>query len=770
MMSKWGELIVALLVVYASVSTVNVNGQDYTGNIDNSPLGARYTSSGVRFGVYSRAAERIEAWLYPKSLGLPVKTIVLTKGPDSIWRGEISFDLLRGQGISDAVYYGYRAWGPNWHYDASWTPGSGAGFVSDVDKGGNRFNPNKLLLDQYALEVSHDPIDSDYVRGMYATGIGNRLRDSGPIAPKGILIKTEPPAFGTKPERALKDDIIYEVHVRGLTMNDTSVPEEFRGTYRGAAMKAQYLASLGVTAVEFLPLQETINDQNDLNPGITTDHNYWGYQTLNYFSPDRRYAYDRSPGGPTREVQELIRAMHDAGLKVYIDVVYNHTAEGGLWTPGTDPRMASLYSFRGLDNPTYYSLTGDMQFPWDNTGCGGNVNTRNPVTQRLIADSLKYWVDVLGADGFRFDLASVLGNTCEHGCFNYNGADQNTAMSLISRELPMRPASGGPGVDLIAEPWAIGGNSYQGGGFPQGWAEWNGMFRDALRISQNRMGTVPFTPGMLATRVAGSSDMFAWNGRRPGASINFLTAHDGFTLADLYQCNDKNNNQPLPYGPSDGGSENNISWDQNRVPSDQRKAERNGLALLLLSAGTPMMVGGDEHLRSINCNNNPYNLDTSANWLPWTFTAGQENFYTFTQRLVAFRRAHPALHPLNFYSAGDYNGNGLGQLDWFMPDGKMATTDYFTNPSNHALGWRIDGSELSDPSPAIFIAYNGWLDMVNFTLPSAGPGRAWFRALDTCTAFEGPDQFRPAGSEDFIGGAGTTYGVCGRGVLVLIAK
>src|SRR5688572_29615138 len=372
----------------------------------------------------------------------------------------------------------------------------------------------------------------------------------------------------------------------------------------------------------------------------------------------------------------MVKAFHDVGIKVVVDVVYNHTGEGGAWN-GSDSSTFNVYTFRGLDNPTYYSLTADKQFSWDNTGVGGNYNTFNPVAQNLIVDSLAYWKDALGVDGFRFDLASVLGNTIEHGGFNYDKLNPGTALNRIVRDLPPRPGTGGAGVDLIAEPWAIGGNSYQVGNFPSGWSEWNGQYRDLIRKDQNQLGVELVTPGQLATRVAGSSDLYGDDGRRPWSSVNFLVAHDGFTLRDLYAFNGKNNNQAWPYGPSDGGEDNNHSWNQGGVAADQRRAARTGMALLLLSAGTPMITGGDEFLRSLNGNNNPYNLDSSANWLSWVWNADQTTFRTFAQRLIAFRKAHPALRPQNFYSGSDNNGNVMEQLRWFKPDGQVPDAAYW---------------------------------------------------------------------------------------------
>lgn len=744
--------------------------------INSQNLGAKYDANKTKitFRAYSSRATRIEVWLYKTPSGAQeLARYVMNKDPvTNVWSTTAFVTTLQNTyGITGTVYYGFRAWGPNWTYHGTWTKGSSTGFITDVDASGNRFNPNKLLIDPYAVEISQDPVTASCSDGtIYASGATHRNKDSGACAPKGIVLAPITTSNGTKPTRALKDDVVYEVHVRGLTMNDTSIAAGLRGTYAGAAQKAGYLASLGVTAVEFLPVQETQNDTNDVDPNSTTGDNYWGYMTLNYFAPDRRYSSDKTPGGPTREWKAMVKAFHDAGIKVYVDVVYNHTGEGGAWG-GTDGlTVYNIQSWRGLDNPTYYSLTSDLQHSWDNTGVGGNYNTRNTVAQNLIVDSLAYWRDTLGVDGFRFDLASVLGNTCQHGCFNFDKMDSGNALNRIVAELSPRPDNGGAGIDLIAEPWAIGGNSYQVGGFPWGWAEWNGIYRDAVRKKQNKLGVEAVTPGTLAARFAGSSDLYGDDGRKPWHSVNFVVAHDGFTLNDLYMFNTKQNNQPWPYGPSDGGEDNNISWDQGGVAIDQRKAARTGLALMMLSAGVPMITGGDEALRTQFGNNNVYNLDSAANWLYWTRLPTEADHQTFTSRMIAFRKTHPALRPVAFYSGVDNNGNGMEQLRWFKPDGAQADSAYFSDANNHAIAWRIDGTEFGDPASAVYIAYNGWSGQVNFTVPWPGAGKQWYRVTDTATWNEGPNAVVVPGSEAFIGGEYTVYGLQGRSVLVLIAK
>ncbi|MDO6719192.1 isoamylase [Psychrosphaera sp. 1_MG-2023] len=741
--------------------------------INQNQLGANYSvnQQQINFRIFSANATKVELYLYDQATGVEeVAQYSLTKDNNDIWSTTLDVNALDPR-LSNTIYYGYRVWGPNWPYNAAWEKGTNVGFISDVDAQGNRFNPNKLLSDPYAKELSHDHLTPQWNDGtIYASGPSYRNIDSGLQAPKGILLAADSQSIGIKPTRALKDDIIYEVNVRGLTKNDTSIPEQFRGTYQGAALKAQYLADLGISAVEFLPVQETQNETNDMVTSTDGD-NYWGYMTLNYFAPDRRYASDKSAGGPTKEFKAMVKAFHDKGIKVFIDVVYNHTGEGGAWING-DSSTYNLYSWRGLDNSTYYSLTNDKQHSWDNTGVGGNYNTVNPIAQDLIIDSLEYWQTTLGVDGFRFDLASVLGNTCEHGCFNFDKMASNNALNRIINEFTERPTWGGQGSDFIAEPWAIGGNSYQVGGFPAGWSEWNGKYRDTLRKDQNLLGAEDTTLGELANIFTGSASLYQDDGRAPWNSVNFVVAHDGLTLKDLYSCNSSNNSQLWPYGPSDGGESNNHSWDQGwyNQAQEQRKAARNGFALLMLSAGTPMITGGDEYLRSIQCNNNPYNLDSIANWLNFDWSADQQNFNTFAKRMIEFRKNHPSLRPASFYQGIDTNSNYMEQLVWFQPDGNVASGQYFNDANNHAIAYRIDSSEFNEQTSAIYVAYNGWSGNVNFTLPWPGAGKNWYRVTDTSNWNEGENTVKPVGSEDFIGGEYTSYGLNGRAILVLIAK
>jgi isoamylase len=752
-------------------------------SIDPNSLGASYNSQGteITFRVYSANATNIVLYLYTAGYGVQESaTYTLSQEGSGVWQVVVPVSEIQQAGITGTVYYGYRAWGPNWTYSSSWTKGSNTGFVSDVDSNGNRFNPNKLLLDPYAREISQDPLNANNQDAdIFATGsavdsnfgVAYRDIDSGTYAPKGIVLAASTQSTGTKPTRAQKDDVIYEVNVRGLTKQDPNTPSQYQGTYYGAGLKASYLASLGVTVVEFLPMQETQNDENDVIPDSTEDQNYWGYMTEDFFAPDRRYASNKNPGGPTQEFQEMVEMFHNAGIKVYMDVVYNHTAEGGTWT-GSDPTTATVYSWRGLDNATYYELTTGNQYFYDDTGTGGNFNTYNPAARQMIIDSLAYWSGTMGIDGFRFDEAPVLGNNClnqsyesgapncPNGGFNFDPSDANVAIDQILDNFTVRPVSGGSGLDLYAEPWTASGGDDQGQ-FPVGWSEWNGAFEATLRQAQNELGNMPISIGQDATDFTGSSNIFQANGRSPWNSTNYMDVHDGFTLNDVYYCDSPNNSQGWPYGPSTGGSTTNYSWNQGGAAADQRRAARTGLAFTMLSAGTPLMAGGDEYLRSIDCNNNPYNVDSTANWLDYSWSTNQSNFYNFAQRAIAFRKAHPALRPVTWYTSS--------QVEWWEPSGVQATTSYWDAGDNYAIAYTVNGSSFGD-SNSMYIAYNGWSESVTFTLPAPPTGTNWYRVTDTCNWNDGPNTWVTPGNETEIGPGGSTYGQCGESLLLLISK
>jgi glycogen operon protein len=721
-------------------------------------LGGQYDATGnnIVFQVYSSRATRIEVCLYDQPVGADEKLRVVLK-PDAksnIWTATVAVADLAGKGIKDPVYYGYRAWGPNWPYDPAWQKASAAGFKFDVDADGNRFNPNRLLIDPYAVEVSHDPLTPDLGDGtVYASGPKNRTRDSGQVAPKSIVLRPDTTAVGKRPTFPMKDAIIYEVHVRGLTMEDTSVPAAERGTYAGAARKAAYLKKLGVTAVEFLPVQECQNDRNDV-PGA--DANYWGYSTLAFFAPDRRYATDRSPGGPTREFKAMVKAYHDHGIKVFLDVVYNHTGEGGIYG-GDQVDTVNILSWRGLDNPAYYELTKDGRYYYDNTGVNGNFNCARPVVRNLIMDSLRYWSQVMGVDGFRFDLAPLLGNTLtvqqpDGQGFNFDKLPGANVLNRAVKELPVQPDFGGLGVNLIAEPWGAAGPTQLQGQFPWGWAEWNDRFRDGMRRSQNKLGIDDITMGQLATRFAGSDDLFRGNGRKPWHSINYLSSHDGFCLRDLYTYTD------------DGQR----AWNQGGDALLQRQAARNGFALPLLAAGVPMFTAGSEMYRTQKGSGNQYNVDDKTSHLNWDDLKTNAGHFTFARRILAFRNYHPALRPAEWFKGQDNNGNGLKDVTWYRDDGQEADAGYLDAKDRHFLAYRIDGTEskVKDPAHSIYVAYNSWSQPVTITLPPATEGKAWFRAGDTAAWMEPDSNFRDAGKEDRLDGR--TYEMKGRSILVLL--
>ncbi|HEY1693295.1 MAG TPA: GNAT family N-acetyltransferase [Polyangiaceae bacterium] len=717
------------------------------------PLGATFGPSAVHFRVRADAATAVELDLYAASLGAAdVAHVAMTRpAAGQPWAADVPLAALASLGIAGPVLYGYRAWGPNWPVDPAWTEGSSAGFVSDVDDSGNRFDPNKLLIDPYAREITHDPLQPSALSSApYDTGATSRAVDDGPLAPKSIALPADTTPTGAHPAGLRKDDVVYEVHVRGLTMNDASVPAAIRGTYAGAAAKAPALAALGVTAVELLPVHETQNDQNDANP---SGANYWGYSTLAYFAPDRRYASDQTAGGPTREFKAMVAAFHAAGLKVFLDVVYNHTAEGGVSTKTAG--VAELLSFRGLDNASYYELAANHQSPVDYTGTGGDFNVASPVVRDLVLDSLSYWSGTMGVDGFRFDLAAVLGNSCASVCYTWAPTDPAGILERAATELP--------GVALIAEPWGVGNGTYQLGSFPAGWSEWNGDFRDSIRVGQNEIGTDDEPPSKLVAKVSGSPDLFDHDGRAPWASIDYVDCHDGFTLHDEYAYDAPDDTQAYPYGPSTGGSTTNDSWDQGGAAAAQQQAARTGLAVVALSAGVPMIQGGDEMLRSQAGNNNAYNLDDSAMWLDPTLATTNAPFVAWTRGLFAFRAAHPALRPAAFWDGKDHDGNGLPDVAWLDTTGAAASTAYLASTSNHFLAWRVDGGDGGDSVRSIYVAWNGWTSAISATIPAAATGKAWYVAGDGAAG-----TMATPGQEPALGAA--TRSVAARSVLLLVER
>lgn len=703
-------------------------------------LGAFLNPQGLQFKIFSDHATRVEVCLYTQPKNQPAVTCApLRRGPTGIWELTLSETQLSKLKISPQapIFYGYRMWGPNWSYSPQWQPGSELGFLTDVDQGGHRFNPNKLLLDPYAREVSHGFEEfSDLTE--FHSGPHKRAIDTAAQAPKGIAMAA--PARSPSPlTTAFKDEIIYEVHVRGFTKNDPALPTEARGTYRGAAMKAAYLKALGVTAVEFLPLHAKVSTRNEPN--------YWGYMTLNFFAPERSYAADQRPGGPTREFRAMVDEFHRHGLKVYVDVVFNHTGEGGV-TKGAKEE-APILSFRGIDNATYYSLVGrDCGVYVDHSGCGNVVATARPPVANLVVDSLKYWKEILGVDGFRFDLAPPLGDTSAEEEFRFEPGAPQSVLQRATTELPARPTQGGLGVDLIAEPWAVGAGTYRLGKFLHPWAEWNGYFRDIIRKFMNKRGLETISVGHLANVISGSDQIFDRHQRLPSQSVNFITAHDGFTLHDLFTYNAKQNQLPAPFGPSDGGEDNNHSWDRGGSPEQQRQALRTAFLLLALATGTPMINGGDEFARTLHGNNNPYNLDNEANHLNWEQVANHSHLMAFVRFLLHFRHQHAALRPSDFFSGRDHNGNGLKDLTWYGREGQEMKAADFERVDEDFLAWRIDASEFGEQDVrSIYVAFNVGPQAADHQLPPPAPGHVWLRVADTAAWFESLSNFHAPGTE-----------------------
>lgn len=733
-------------------------------------LGARFSADGTQidFRVNAPNAGRLEVWLYDQPTDAPPLLIQeLLRGADGIFAGS-----LRRADLGATIYYGLRAWGPNWPYVAGWEPGSETGFLADVDTHGHRYNPNKLLIDPYALEISHSPLTPAHpdLDG-YQSGPSHRAIDSGPFAPKGLVIAWPAPNFGAKPTRPFKDEIIYEVHLRGLTKNDLSVPESLRGTYAGAALRAPALAALGVTAIEFQPIHETQNGLND-EAGFHPQQNYWGYDSVNFFAPSRRYSSDQSPGGPTREWIDMVRAYHAAGLKVYVDVVFNHHNEGKV--DAATGTVGAIFSLRGLDNLGFYEIlgAGEANQYQDNNGVGPNVNAASPLARHLIMGSLKYWTDLMGADGFRFDLAAVLGNEKIDGGYEYGRDNPENVLNRAVAELPARPAQGGAGVDLTCEPYTADGSQagQQQGNLPVGWSEWNDRYRDIFRVSQNKLGFEEVTPGTMALRFAGSDDLFRARGRSPWNSVNYMACHDGFTLRDLHSFEEKHNDLPYPKGPSAGGrkAEEEKCWDHGGDLAAQKQAVRTSLALLLLSAGVPMIVAGSEMFRTQFGNNNAFNLDTEANWLDATQAQTEAALLSYTRQLNLFRQAHASLRPAAFYTGTDHNANGRKDLTWLRDDGGEVDAAYFQNPQDHFLAFLLDGTELQDAASALYIAYNGWVDPVRATLPPNASGKKWCEVANSSVTAESWGNIRLPGSERVLDSS--SYDVPGRSVVLLLEQ
>jgi glycogen operon protein len=725
------------------------------------PQGAAFVAgagSNLRVGVYAAHATRVLLEIYNVSTGASAQyDYVMAKGSDNIWRAELA-------SVPNKTLYAFRAWGPNWTFSTSWTPGSSAGFVSDVDASGNRYNPNKLLSDPYGHELSHDKTSLALTAagldgGIYGTGgatyhgAPRRQFDTGPWAPKSVALANTT-STGTKPAIAPRDSVVYEAHVRGLSAHASAmslttilagvpgftgvvnVPSDCRGTYKAAGVMAPYLKGLGINVIELLPIHES---DNDTIPTTAAGGNYWGYVTDNFFSPDRHYACDRTPGGATTEFKTMVKAFHDAGLEVWLDVVYNHTGEGGNWD--ATKQVAEITNLRGLDNIDFYAAgAGDPASYFDTTGVGNNLNVATAVGRRLVLDSLKYWATQMGVDGFRFDLAAALGRDAAPG-YNFNPGAQ-----LLQDIAALGTTNN---VEMVAEPWDIG--AFGVGQFPNGWTEWNGKFRDATRR---------FMKGDLSgANSASYADVFygSFNdyNDQGGAqrSVNFLVAHDGFTLADLVSYNTKTNaSRAWPFGPSDGGSDGNDSWNSDLDAALRRQRFRSFFTWQMVSRGVPMIVAGDEFARTQNGNNNPYNVDAPGTWNNYNMIAsdsphtvstgvageayhnnfgtdghadGKSALFTFTRQLINLRRGSRALR----------------QADYAMPiffaknDGSAG----FNSTTDRAVRILLDGSSVADTDYLIYV--NNWTGVVTFTPTAADAGKHWVRVIDTAAWAESHDNF-----------------------------
>jgi glycogen operon protein len=765
------------------------------------PLGPTFTGgsgSTLEVGVYSANATRVVLEVYLSDTGADAAyDYTMSKGTDNIWRAAIA------QAPANTLY-AFRAWGPNWAFDPSWTRGnSTVGFVKDCDASGNRFNPNKVLFDPYARELSHNRdtpamLLAGETGAMYGTGgtdidpsetysgpitgnvsISRRNVDTGHWAPKAVAVIDSTPT-GPRPNLNQQDAIIYETHLKGLTAHPTSVnltsllssysgfqdaanvPDSLRGTYAGAAYMAGYLKDLGINTVEFLPLHETNNATSSTTS--SSGANYWAYWTYGFFAPDRRYASNQSLGGPTAEFKSMVAAFHNAGIEVYLDVVYNHTGEGGTWD--TSGAAAELTFLRGLDNRSYYTLVGAAnQYYNNNSGVGEDLNGGSSPVQNLVLDSLAYWNQTMGVDGFRFDLAVELGRNGTSG-FSSTSPLLTAIASLANTNH----------FKIVAEPWDNGdGNEI--GNFPAGWAAWNGNFRDAVRSIM--LGSFAGKNGTgYADGFYGSYNQMNGEGG-PQKSINLLDAHDGFTMADLVSFNSQDQNSlAWPFGPGDGGTNDNRSsdWGNNQVM--RRQVIRTLWTFGVLSRGVPMVVWGDEFGRPVNGNNNAYNVDSVATWNNYgmiasnapntvatgditggamaydnelgTFASPNNGNFAFLQYLLQLRAAHQAFRQTNYNEAITYTN----------PDGSSGFNEWTSlTPRIY-----ISGSQVQDEDFLFLCNFSG--SSITYNIPSPPTGTRWVRLIDTNNWAENVANCWPVSSATTITG---TYGVGNQSAVLLEA-
>jgi isoamylase len=687
-------------------------------------LGAIWTGQGTNFTVFSVSASRVEVCLFDATGETEQERLALPEYTDGYWHGFIP-------DVGPGSVYGLRAHGPYQPLE------------------GYRFNPNKLLLDPYARAhvgaLQWAPECFGYTLGAPDGDLSFDTRDSAPFVPKCVVVDPRFDWKGVPRSRRVPWDrtIIYEAHVRGFTRLHPHLPEWQRGTYKGLGAQEviAYLKSLGITSVELLPIHTFVSENHLLERGLC---NYWGYNSIGFFAPDPRYA--SAPDQCLREFKEMVACLHEAGLEVILDVVYNHTAEGNERGP--------TLSFRGIDNATYYRLLPDnKRYYINDTGTGNTLNLSHPPVIQMVMDSLRYWVTELHVDGFRFDLGTVLAREL-HGFDNQSGF-----LKACNQDPVLRT------VKLIAEPWDCGPGGYQVGAFPPGWAEWNDRFRDVTRDFWKGSASA----GELAPRLCGSGDVFNEYGRRPSASINFVTAHDGFTLLDLVSYNDKHN-EANGDGNQDGPCDNR-SWncgaegptDDAGINALRQRQIRNFLATLLLSQGTPMVVAGDESLRTQQGNNNAYSQDNEVSWVRWDVDEQARQLTDFFRRLTALRHRYPILRR-NRFLTGDFDEElQVRDLIWINASGQPMREEDWRDTNMQCFGMLIDGHARPTGVPqrgvegTLLLVLNGYHDLVLFTLPPHGEAAAWELHVDTnVPQLQDPLRFA----------AGSSYGVTGRSLLL----
>ncbi|MBO0696873.1 MAG: glycogen debranching protein GlgX [Zavarzinella sp.] len=688
------------------------------------PLGATWDGAGVNFALFSEHAAKVELCLFDSpDAAKEAHRIEVREQTDQVWHCYLP-DALPGQ------LYGYRVHGP-------YEPAKG-----------HRFNPNKVVLDPHAKLIGRDVKWDDSLFG-YKVGqddLSFDERDSAAFAPLAAVVDTAFTWGDDRPPRTpWHKTFIYEAHVKGLTKRHPDVPEDLRGTYAGLASEAviKHLKELNVTAIELLPVHHHLKDRHLADNGLT---NYWGYNTLSFFAPQATYDSPKNTLNPVQGFKTMVRALHAAGIEVILDVVYNHTAEGN--------QMGPTLSWRGIDNASYYRLAPDPRYYMDFTGCGNTLNMQTPKVLQLIMDSLRYWVTEMRVDGFRFDLASTLAREL----FEVNKLG---AFFDIIHQDPILNR-----VKLIAEPWDVGPGGYQVGNFPPGWTEWNGKYRDAVRRFWKGDGG---TASEFATRLSGSSDLYEWSGRKPYASINFVTCHDGFTLRDLVSYNGKHN-EANKEGNRDG-ADNNDSWncghegetDDPAVNALRDRQRRNFLATLMLSQGVPMMLAGDELSHTQGGNNNAYCQDNEISWLDWSLDDRKQRFLDFVKQATGIWTEQPVLKRRKFFQGRSIRGAGITDVSWFSPTGKeMSDQDWAAFV--RCIGMRLAGDligEVNDRGEPIvgdtlLVLMNAHHEPIPFALPTTNPNHRWERLYDTAD-----DASQPTAH-----GAGESYPLKERSVAV----